>query len=51
MRNKEHLKLKGFKKLLNIREQINQGKGHTRKYTKDYVLQLLESSETIRQET
>lgn len=49
MVNKRHLKLKGFKELLDIRAKINKGKGRTRKYTKQKVLQLLESSETIRQ--
>ena len=43
---KRHLKPKGFRKLLQLREKLNEGKGRTRKYTLENVL---ESSETIRQ--
>jgi len=46
MFNKEHLQIDGLKKLIEIRERINIGKGRTRKYTKKNIL--LESSETIR---
>lgn len=51
MSQKRHLQLDGFKELLEIREKINQGKGRTRKYTKEKVLQLIVSSETIRQDS
>ncbi len=50
MLSKEHLEIEGFKRLLDIRELINEGKGRTRKYSKQDVLKLIESSETIRQE-
>ena len=50
MLSKEHLELEGFKRLLDIRESINEGKGRTRKYSKQDVLKLIESPETIRQE-
>ena len=46
MIEKKHLKPNGFKKLLILRESLNEGKGRTRKYTLESVL---ESSETIRQ--
>lgn len=46
MKDKKHLNPKGFKKLLQLRESLNEGKGRTRKYTMENVL---ESSETIRQ--
>ena len=46
MADKKHLDNKGFSKLLDLRERLNQGKGRTRKYTK---VKVLESSETIRQ--
>jgi hypothetical protein len=49
MLKKKHLKLKGFIQLLNIRQNINQGKGRTRKYTKKKVMESLKSPETIRQ--
>lgn len=45
MLDKQHLKPGGFKRLLLLREKLNQGKGRKRKYTMDDVL---ESSETIR---
>ncbi len=50
MLSKEHLEIEGFIRLLDIRESINKGKGRTRKYTKQDVLKLIESPETIRQE-
>ena len=46
MTEKKHLEPKGFRKLLEIRKKLNKGKGRTRKYTLENVL---ESSETIRQ--
>lgn len=46
MFEKKHLTLKGFKKLLILREKLNLGKGRTRKYT---LKNVLESSETRRQ--
>jgi hypothetical protein len=46
MAEKKHLGPKGFKELLEVREELNKGKGRTRKYTLENVL---ESSETIRQ--
>jgi hypothetical protein len=49
MINKMHTNKLGLKKLLLIREQINQGKGRTRKYSINDVLQ--EPSETTRQTT
>lgn len=45
MVEKEHLKPEGFKNLLILRQELNQGKGRKRKYTMQRVL---ESSETIR---
>lgn len=41
MSNKEHLKPIGFEKLLDIREKINIGKGRTRKYSKQDVVNKL----------
>lgn len=38
MSEKRHLKQSGFEELLDIREEINLGKGRTRKYTKQDVL-------------
>ena len=46
MTEKKYLEPKGFRKLLEIRKKLNKGKGRTRKYTLENVL---ESSETIRQ--
>ena len=46
MFNKQHLSTNGFNKLLILREKLNLGKGRTRKYTLENVL---ESSTTIRQ--
>ncbi len=45
MIDKQHLEPEGFKRLLELRKQLNQGKGRKRKYTMENVL---ESSETIR---
>lgn len=45
MSNRKHLKSTGFLELLRLREKLNEGKGRTRKYTLDNVL---ESSETTR---
>lgn len=47
MSDKEHLSQKGLKKILEIRENINPGRGRTRKYIISDVLG--ESSTTIRQ--
>ncbi len=45
-----HRNAQGLKKILALRETLNQGKGRTRKYSKTDVLKTLEeSSETIRQ--
>ena len=46
MAEKKHLQPEGFKNLLGLRQELNQGKGRKRKYTMQHVL---ESSETIRQ--
>ncbi|OGM73832.1 hypothetical protein A2382_02370 [Candidatus Woesebacteria bacterium RIFOXYB1_FULL_38_16] len=46
MYKKEHLNKDGLIKLLEIRENLNQGKGRTRKYS---INDVLESSETTRQ--
>lgn len=46
MYKKQHLTESGFVELLLIREKLNEGKGRTRKYNLEDVL---ESSETIRQ--
>lgn len=43
----EHRNLEGLRKILKLRETINEGKGRTRKYEKMSLLK--ESSETIRQ--
>ena len=48
MADKRHLNPEGFKELLLLRKELNKGKGRTRKYTMEHVL---ESSETIRQTT
>lgn len=47
MAEKHHLQKNGFRKLLNLRERLNVGKGRKRKYTIQDIN--LESSETIRQ--
>ncbi|MBI5138947.1 MAG: LAGLIDADG family homing endonuclease [Candidatus Vogelbacteria bacterium] len=49
MNRGEHLKDKGFQKIVELREMLNKGKGRTRKYNKLDVLVNQESSETIRQ--
>lgn len=46
MYNKQHLKEEGFLKLLKLREILNKGKGRTRKYS---INDVMESSETTRQ--
>jgi hypothetical protein len=46
MCSKHHLTLEGLRELVEIREQINIGKGRKRKYTKSNIF--LESSETTR---
>ncbi len=45
MYNKRHLEKDGLKGLLEIREYINKGRGRTRKYS---INDVLESSETTR---
>ena len=45
----EHLAHKGFMRIVELREKLNEGKGRKRKYEKqDVVNNLRESSETIR---
>ena len=45
----EHLSPKGFMKIVELREKLNEGRGRKRKYDKqDVVDNLRESSETIR---
>lgn len=46
MFEKKHLKQEGFRKLVEMREELNLGRGRKRKYTLNTVL---ESPETIRQ--
>lgn len=46
MFEKKHLNMVGFRKLLLLREKLNEGKGRTRKYS---MTDVLESPETIRQ--
>ena len=48
MERGEHRNLDGLRKILNLREQINEGKGRTRKYGITDVFPRQESSETIR---
>jgi hypothetical protein len=45
----EHRTMTGLKKILLLREKINEGKGRTRKYDINDVFPIQESSETIRQ--
>ena len=45
----EHKNLQGLKKILELRELINEGKGRTRKYGIKDIFPDWESSETIRQ--
>jgi len=49
MKKGEHRTQSGLKKILLLREIINEGKGRTRKYGINDVFPLQESSETIRQ--
>lgn len=49
MKEGEHRSLIGLKKILLLREKINEGKGRTRKYGIGDVFLLQESSETTRQ--
>lgn len=50
MNQGEHKNVQGLKKIVELRETLNEGKGRKRKYTKFDVLNTLEkSSETIRQ--
>ena len=45
----EHLSPKGFMKIVELREKLNEGRGRKRKYEKQDVVDILrESSETIR---
>ena len=45
----EHLAHKGFMKIVELREKLNEGRGRKRKYEKQDVVDILrESSETIR---
>lgn len=41
MVKREHLDRKGFKRLLSLREKLNEGKGRKRKYTKENVSGIL----------
>lgn len=49
MEKGQHRTKRGLKKILLLRERINEGKGRTRKYGIDDVFPLQESSETTRQ--
>jgi hypothetical protein len=44
----EHRSLKGLKRILLLREKLNEGKGRTRKYGYNDIFPIEESSETIR---
>ncbi len=44
----EHRNTKGLKKILLLREKLNEGKGRTRKYGYQDIFPVKESSETIR---
>ncbi len=48
MGKEEHTNLTGLRKILELREKINEGKGRTRKYGITDVFVSEESSETIR---
>ena len=48
MFDKEHLNRQGFKKVLELREILNEGKGRKRKYNLSDVITVEESSETTR---
>ena len=45
----EHRTLEGLRKILLLRESINEGKGRTRKYSMSDIFPIQESSETTRQ--
>jgi len=45
---KEHLTPRGFKKIIQLRENLNEGRGRKRKYSLKDVLKIEESPETIR---
>jgi len=49
MQNNQHKNLVGLRKILELREKINEGKGRTRKYGITDIFPLQESSETTRQ--
>ena len=49
MEQGEHRNLIGLKKILEIREKINEGKGRKRKYDIGDIFPIQESSETTRQ--
>jgi hypothetical protein len=49
MEHGEHRTMTGLKKILLLREKINEGKGRTRKYGINDVFPIQESSETTRQ--
>ena len=44
----EHRNIKGLRKILLLREKLNEGKGRTRKYEYKDIFPIQESSETIR---
>ena len=44
----EHRNIKGLKKILLLREKLNEGKGRTRKYGYNDIFPIKKSSETIR---
>ena len=48
VQNGEHRNIKGLKKILLLREKLNEGKGRTRKYEYKDVFPSKKSSETIR---
>lgn len=44
----EHRSISGLKKILLLREKLNEGRGRTRKYSYNDIFPIKESSETIR---
>ncbi len=47
--NNQHLNPQGFNKIVQLREELNKGRGRTRKYNKkDAIIKTKESSETTR---
>ena len=46
--NGEHRNIEGLKKILLLREKLNEGKGRTRKYEYNDIFPIKKSSETIR---